>query len=124
MHGGGVTQGASGPTKQASASSDGLDSTGCVIRRLGGSQEAHEQGKLFDPADGIRDSGAIRVCHVVRGWTIQTSWIFVPFGLKQFISDPHFHVVGFAGKEQKRLILSLPSETGNRAVIAILIRLT
>src|SRR5438067_12419924 len=124
MHGGGVTEGTSHSTKQASPPSNGLDSTGHVLRGLGRSQKTHEQGKLFDPADGIRDSGAIRVCHVVRGWTIQTSWIFVPFGLKQFVSDPHFHVVGFAGKEQKRPILSLPSETGSRAVIAILIRLT
>src|SRR5205085_11207387 len=50
-------------------------------------------------------------------------WIFIPFGLKQFVGDTHFNVIGFSGEQEKRLVLGFPSETGDRAIIAVLIRL-
>ena len=48
---------------------------------------------------------------------------FIPLRLEQFVGDTHFNVIRFAGEQEQRLVLSLPSETGNRAVIAVLIRL-
>src|SRR5437773_10984987 len=123
MHGGGVTQGASGPTKQDSTSSDGLDSAGCVLRWLGGSQETHEHRKLFSATDCVSHYNGLGIGRIVRRFGILALRGFIPLRLEQLVGDTHFDVVGFTGEQEKRLVLSLPSETGNRAVIAILIRL-
>ena len=47
----------------------------------------------------------------------------MPLRLEQFVGDPHFNVIGFTGEEKQGLVLGLPSETGNRAIIAVFIRL-
>src|SRR5438445_4488576 len=123
MHGGGVTQGTSRPTKQASPPSDRLDSTGCVLRWIGRSQETHEQRKLFNATDRVSHYNCLSIGRIVRRFGELALWGFIPFRLKQFVGDTHFNVIGFAGEQEKRLVLGFPSETGNRAIIAVFIRL-
>src|SRR5437588_3620634 len=123
MHGRGVTQGTSCPTKQGASPSDGLDSTGCVLRWLGGSQETHERRKLFSGTDRISYYDSLSIGHIVRRFGELAVRSFIPLGLEQFVGNTHFNVIRFTGEQEKRLVLSLPSETGNRAIIAVFIRL-
>ena len=40
---------------------------------------------------------------------------------ENFIGDTHLHVVGLAGKQFQRLVLRLPAEAGDGAIIAVVI---
>ena len=37
------------------------------------------------------------------------------------LRDPHLHVVGLTGKDVQRLVLRLPAETGDRAVVTVVV---
>ena len=43
--------------------------------------------------------------------------------LEKLIADAHFDVVSLSGEDQERLVLGLPTEAGDRAVIAVVIGL-
>src|SRR6266446_3285341 len=40
---------------------------------------------------------------------------------KQFVGDPHFHVVSLTGEDHQRLVLRLPAKTANGAIVAVVI---
>ena len=40
---------------------------------------------------------------------------------EQQVGDAHLYVVGLAGKDVQRLILRLPAETADRAIVAVVI---
>jgi len=40
---------------------------------------------------------------------------------EQFVADPHLHVVGLASEDLQRLVLSLPAETADRAIVAVVV---
>src|SRR2546426_10685899 len=104
MHGRGVTQGTSRPTKQGASSSNGMDSTGCVLRWLGGSQEAHEHRKLFNATDRVSHCNGLSIGHVVGRCGKLTLRGFIPLSLEQFVGDTHFNVISFTGEQEKRLV--------------------
>src|SRR5262245_15510057 len=41
--------------------------------------------------------------------------------LEQLVADAHLDVVGLTREEQQRLVLCLPSETSDRAVVAVVV---
>jgi len=47
--------------------------------------------------------------------------IAVALILEELVGDAHFHVVGFAGEQQQRFVLRLPTEPRDRAVISVVI---
>src|SRR5439155_19486152 len=78
---------------------------------------------LFSATDRVNEYNGLGIGRIVRRFGILALGDFIPLRLEQFVGDTHFNVIGFAGEQEKRLVLSLPSETGDRAVIAVLIRL-
>ena len=56
----------------------------------------------------------------VANWQVG---VLVALGLEQLVGDAHLDVVGLAGEHQQRLVLRLPSEARDRAVVAVVVRL-
>src|SRR2546427_10292170 len=104
MHGRGVTQGTSGPTKQGASPSDGLDSAGGVLKWLGGSQEMHERRKLFSGTDRISCDDSLSIGHIVRRFGELAVRSFIPVGLEQFVGDTQFNGLRFTGEHEKRRV--------------------
>ena len=48
---------------------------------------------------------------------------FVALGREQLVGDAHLDVVGLAGEQQQRLVLRLPAEPRDRAVVAVVVGL-
>ena len=110
------------PTSSNSCAAAAIEST---TRRessatgVGGRQEALEVGELLDGADRRRHGS----CRDVVGHRRELAGRgLVTLGLEQLVGDAHLDVVGLAGEEQQRLVLSLPAEAGDRAVVAVAVR--
>ena len=41
--------------------------------------------------------------------------------MEQLVGNAHFHVVGFAGKDEQGFVLSLPAEAGDGSVVAVVV---
>src|SRR6266849_138894 len=68
----------------------------------------------------VLDVGDIRAHNVIRFrlvWTLAVG-VFFRGGWKCFVGDPHLDVVGLARANSDRLVLRLPSETSDSAVVA------
>ena len=64
------------------------------------------------------------VSTTLLGWA--ANWhagALVALGLEHLVGDPHFDVVGLAGEQQQRLVLPLPAEPRDRAVVAVVVGL-
>ena len=80
-------------------------------------QKTHERGETDDVA-GQCGSAQVEVGGVFRRAVEDAAGSFVAFIGKEFIGNPHLHVVGLASEDFDRLVLSLPSKSGNRAVVS------
>ena len=63
----------------------------------------------------IRVSDAVRIAHVLA--------IFFTLGLEQIVRDAHLDVVGLAREHQQRLVLRLPPEARDGAIVAVVVAL-
>src|SRR6516162_3960206 len=86
------------------------------------SQQAHKVGKCFDVREDRRiGSGGSRGWRksecIIRCSGEKTGRSLVAFLGEQLVRDSHFYVVGFGGEHEQRLVLCLPSETGNGPII-------
>src|SRR5207244_4237200 len=118
-----MTERAPGTAEQVAHSSNGLGPPWPIGRRRRCCEEAREEGKLFDRTDRIEGLLAVSLGHVVGNSIELASRGFVPLGLKELVGDTHLDVVRLAGEQQERLVLGLPAKTGDRAVIAVVVRL-
>ncbi len=98
-----------------------VDRGGRGRRRYRGCEHTHEVSKGFDVRQGGRrvvarcgghDIGVLR-CDVVG----TAGGCLVTFLREQLIGDAHLDVVSLAGKHQQRLVLCLPTEAGDAAVV-------
>ena len=98
-------------------------------RRSGRSEESHEVRKTDRVArDGLR-LGALEIGVVVRSGDDLADirvWraAFTALVWKELVCDSLLHVVGLTGEDHERFVLSLPTEAGDRAVVAVPILMT
>src|SRR4029453_7963171 len=118
-----MTERAAGTAEQVSPSCEGRGPSRRIGRRRRCSEEAREEGELFDRTDRIKGRLAVSLGHVVGNCIQLARRGFVPPGLKELVGYTHFDVIRLAGKQQERLVLGLPAKTGDRAVIAVVVRL-
>ena len=98
--------------------------------RSGRRQQPHERGEVDQVGRHLRE-GADRgskvraarvavenVAAVFRRGVEDASGGGVAFVGEAFVGDALLHVVGFGGEDQQRLVLCLPAETSDGAVIA------
>ncbi len=83
-------------------------------------QETHEDREPFDVTARI---GIVGVGGVVRNRLELAGEVFFPLGLEQLVGDTLLDVVRLAREQKQRLVLRLPAETRDRAVIAVVIGL-
>src|SRR6266511_2295152 len=107
-----MTERAPGTAEQRSPSCNGLGPSRRIGRRRRCSEEAREDGELFDRTDRIKGRLAISLGHVVGNCSELASRGFIPLGLKELVGDTHLDVVRLAGEQQERLVLGLPAKTG------------
>src|ERR1700674_4738319 len=93
------------------------------IGRGGGrGQHPHEAGKRLD----VRENGCVwasrEVEAVLRCRVEETTRSLVAFLGEELVRDPHLDVVGLAGEYEEGLVLRLPSEAGDRAVVGAAVR--
>src|SRR5712691_8953654 len=118
-----MTERAPGTAEQVSPSSNGLGPSRRIGRRRRRSEEAREEGELFDRTDRIKGRLAVSLGHVVGNCIELARRGLIPLRLKELVGDTHLDVVRLAGEQQERLVLGLPAKTGDRTVIAIVVRL-
>ena len=75
---------------------------------------------LLSAVDGRRASTLVSRWARRRKWQQRVSSRSVG---KELVGDAHFHVVGLAGEHQQRLVLRLPSEARDGAVVAVVVGL-
>src|SRR5262249_12728735 len=63
-------------------------------------------------------------CDVVGSWRGLAPRRLIPLRREELVGDTHLDVVGLTGKHQQRDVLSLPPESGDRAVVARAIEVT
>src|SRR5438445_4943096 len=119
-----MTERAAGTAEQVAPSSNGLGAPWPIGRRQRCCEEAREEGKFFDRTDRIKRLFAVSLGHVVGNSIELASRGFIPLGLKELVGDTHLDVVRLAGEQQERLVLGLPAKTSDRAVIAVVVRLS
>ena len=92
-----------------------------VGRGSGRSKHAHEVGKAFDVGDDGRIGGSRgcdrKVERVIWRSDEKTGGSLVAFLREQLVRDTHFDIVGFAGEHDQGLVLRLPAETSDGAVV-------
>src|SRR5207245_5791187 len=118
-----MTEGAPGTAEQVSPSCNGRGPTRRIEITLMCSEEAREEVELFYRTNRIEGRLAVSLGHIVGNCIELASRGFVPLGLKELVGDTHLDVVRLAGEQQERLVLGLPAKTGDRAVIAVVVRL-
>src|SRR5207245_9000241 len=119
-----MTEGAPGTAEQVSPSCNGRGPPRRIERRRRCSEEAREEGELFDRANRIEGRLAVSLGHIVGNCIELASRGFVPLGLKKLVGDTHLDVVRLAGEQQERLVLGLPAKAGDRAAIAVIVSLS
>src|ERR1700722_19716458 len=93
-------------------------------KRSGRREEAREHGEGHDVA-GYGSAGAVEIGLILGRGVVETGGRGIgAFGLKEFVGDAHFDVVGFAGENLERFILSFPAETSDGAVVAAVVGMT
>ncbi len=112
--------------KNLGAILNGLRATSARARRRGLIEHPHE---CCEHDDVARNGGGIaagreEIRPVLRRDVQQAAlrnriWRIASLVRKQFVRNSHLDVVGFAGKEIQRLVLSFPTESGNRSVVSI-----
>src|SRR5215471_20541695 len=94
---------------------------GAARRRLGRngrSEEAHEGGELLRAAHGLDGRGGVGVCGVVGyGGELAARRLLTLLG-KELVGDALLDVVRLAREDQERLVLCLPAEARDGAVVA------
>src|SRR2546428_11608212 len=118
-----MTERAAGTAEQVSPSSYGLGPRWPIGRRHRCCEEARGEEKLFDRTYRIKGLLAVSLGHVVGNSIELACRGFIPLGLKELVGDTHLDVVRHAGEQQERLVLGLPAKTGDRTVIAVVVRL-
>ena len=102
----------------------GRDGGGAAGEREGRArrgQEPHEEGELLDGADRVRRGGALGIGRVIRRAGELTIRRLVALLWEQLIGNSHLDVVGLAREEQERLVLRLPPESRDGAVVAVVV---
>ena len=112
--------------EQVAAAADRVRAARRVGRRRRRRQEAHGRSRTsrcaLMPVSGVdRRRCSVKSFGVVANWH---SGVCVALGLEQLVGDAHLDVVGLAGEQQQRLVLRLPAEARDGAVIAVAVRLT
>src|SRR5262252_9630974 len=88
------------------------------LGRQGRSEEAHEGGELLRTAHGLGGRGGVRVRDVVRhGGELAARRLLALLG-EELVRDALLDVVRLAREDQERLVLRLPAEARDRAVVA------
>ena len=93
-------------------------------RGSGRREEAREHGEGHGVA-GYGGAGAVEIGLILGQRIVETGCRGIgAFGLKEFVGDAHLDVVGFAGENLERFILSFPAETSDGAVVAAVVGMT
>ena len=94
---------------------------------LGRGEEAHEIGEVAHVIDHFLRLGQLVVDGVLgrghnafAGGGVLCTSLAALIG-KQFVGNALLHVVGLPGEDDQRLVLRLPTEAGNGAVVAVAI---
>src|SRR5262249_23259929 len=80
-------------------------------------QQPHEEGELRRIAEGLQGRGGAEPCVILRRPVEEAVARLVAFGLEELVRHPLFNVVGPAGEDQQGLLLRLPAESRDAAVI-------
>ena len=109
--------------EQLPAPRDRFDTPRRIERRRRRREEAREEGELLDRAQALDQRLGDALGGVVGDRRELAARGLVALGLKELVGDPHLDVVRLAGEQEQRLVLSLPSEPRDRAVVAVVVRL-
>ena len=112
--GGRVAQGAADLGKHSAAASGGRRLRGRLRRR----EEPHERGEFGDVAERLGHGRRPEVRDIFGSPIEQTRGGLIALRREQLARDPHLDVVGFSREEQEGLVLGLPAEPCDAAVIA------
>jgi hypothetical protein len=117
-----VTERAPGPHERAAPNADRGRAAWRVGRRSGRRQEPLEESEFLDRAQSGRSGRDLSVGDIIGDSGELAMRILLALLLEQLVRDAHLDVVGLAREHQQRLVLGLPSEPGNRSIIAIVVR--
>jgi hypothetical protein len=92
--------------------------TRLVGRRRPGRQKSHEGGKILDVTQ-YAEAATISIGGIVGRGHFLARRRLISFRLKQFVGDAHFDIVRLTRKHQERLVLRLPTKTGDCPIIAV-----
>ena len=99
------------------------DPPGVVVDGVGRREEALEHRELLDRADRVQRRERLGVEDVVGHRRELAARRLVTLDLEQLVGDAHLDVVGLAREQQQRLVLRLPAEARDRAVVAVAVDL-
>src|SRR3984957_3361953 len=95
-----------------------------LSRGSGRREEAREHGEGHGVA-GYGGPGAVEIGLILGQSIVETGGRGIgSFGVKEFVGDAHFDVVGFTRENRERFILSFPAEASDGAVVAAVVGMT
>ena len=87
-------------------------------------EQPHEERRTFRSSSSTPSGVVASVSVMLFGVAVELAGRrLVALSLEQLVGDAHFDVVGLAGEHQQRLVLRLPAEPRDRAVVAVVVGL-